>query len=78
MCFCDGCYYLITNKVTGEKHLMREYVKFNYVVYAISWNTHPECQQVYRDLVKIHGIEDDELCGRYPDKYRHLLPPERQ
>ena len=58
--------------------MKKEYVKLNDVLYAISWNSHPECQQVYRDLVKIHGIEDYELWGRCPDKYRHLLPSERQ
>ena len=22
MCFCDGCYFLVTNKSTGEKHFI--------------------------------------------------------
>ena len=103
MCFCDGYYYLVANKFTGEKHLIngdeplykffkglyslpflfhrlmkKEYVQLDGVLYAISHNSHPKCQRVKMDLVKIHGVKDFELWGKCPDKYRHLLPRERQ
>ena len=103
MCFCDGCYSLVTNKSTGKKFfingddplynffkkfyslpllfhrlLKKEYVQLDGVFYAISHNSHPECQQVRNNLLKIDGVEDIELWGKYPDKYRHLLPRHRQ
>ena len=106
MCFCDGKYFLITNKSNGEKHLIdgdenlhaffngfyslpllfhrylkREQVRFKDNFYIISSNFHPECERVKRDLIKMRGIREPELelkIGRCPDKYRHLLPPERQ
>ena len=103
MCFCDGCYFLVTNKSTGEKHfingdeplydffeklyslpllfhrlLKKKYVQLNGVFYAISHNSHPECQRVRTDLLKVDGMEKFELWGKCPDKYRHLLPSQRQ
>ena len=103
MCFCDGCCYLITNKINGEKHLIagdeplykffkghyclpfllhrlmkKEYVHLDGVHYAISGNSHPECERIKMDLIKIHGLEPFELLGKCPGKYRHLLPSERQ
>ena len=58
--------------------MKKEYVHLNGVLYDISGNIHPECQRVKMDLVKMLGIEDFELWGRCPEKYRHLLPEERQ
>ena len=58
--------------------LKKEYVHLDGVLYAISGNSHPECQRVKMDLVKMLGVEDFELWGRCPEKYRHLLPLERQ
>ena len=103
MCFCDGCYYLVTNKSTGEKHLIngdeplykffkglyslpllfhrlmkKEFVQLDSTHYVILHNTHPECQRVKMELSKMHGVKEFELWGRCPDKYRHLLPSERQ
>ena len=40
--------------------------------------THPECQRVKMELVKIYGIEDPELWKICPEKHRYLLPAERQ
>ena len=103
MCFCDGYYFLITNKTSGEKHLIdgdenlceffegryslpylfhrllkKEYVRLNNVLYGISYNSHPECQRVKMELVKLYGIEDPGLWKICPGKYRHLLTTERQ
>ena len=109
MCFCDGKYFLITNKTTGEKHLIegneglhaffdgfysvphlfqcymeKEQIKFKDNFYTISCNFHLECEQVKRDLIKKYKNPDEKYenpelwWGRCPNKYRYLLPPERQ
>ena len=109
MCFCDGKYFLITNKFTGEKHLIegneglhaffdgfysvphlfqcymeKEQIEFKDNFYIISCNFHLECEQVKRDLIKKYKnpeekYENPELWwGRCPNKYRYLLPSERQ
>ena len=103
MCFCDGYYFLITNKTNGEKHLIdgdknlykffegryslpclfhrllkKEHVQLNDVLYGISYNSHPECQRVKMELVKLCGVEDFELWKICPEKYRHLLHDERR
>ena len=103
MCFCDGCYYLVTNKSTGEKYLIngdeplykffkglyslpllfhrlmkKEYVQLDNTLYVILYDTHPECQRVKMELSKMHGVKEFELWGKCPDKYRYLLPTERQ
>ena len=58
--------------------LKKEYVRLNDVLYSISYNSHSECQRVQMELVKLHGVEDLELWKICPEKYRHLLPKERQ
>ena len=103
MCFCDGYCYLITNKLSGEKHhidgdgplykffkglyclpflldrlLKKEHVQPDGIPYAISTNSHPECERVKMDLIKIHSVDPFELLGKCPEKYRYLLPGERQ
>ena len=103
MCFCDGYCFLLTNKNSGEKHLIegdenlceffeeryslpylfhrllkKEYVSLNGILYAISYNSHPECQRVKMELVKLHGIEEPGLWRICPEKYRHLLHVKRQ
>ena len=102
MCFCDGKYFLVTNKSTGEKQLIegneglhaffdgfysvpllfhrylkREQIQFKDNFYTISYNFHSECEQVKRDLIKMYG-ESELWWGRCPNKYRYLLPSERQ
>ena len=103
MCFCDGYSFLVTNKISGEKHLIdgdenlceffegryslpylfhrllkKEYVRLNNILYDISYNSHPECQRVKMEIVKLHGIEDPGLWRICPEKYRHLLHDERR
>ena len=103
MCFCDGYYFIITNKTNGKKHfiqgdenlvgffeghyslpclfhrlLKKEYVRHNTSLYLISYNSHPECQRVKMELVKMLRIEDRGLWRICPEKYRHLLHRERQ
>ena len=58
--------------------LKKEYVRFNDVLYAISYNSHPECQRVKMELVKLYGVEDPGLWTICPGKYQHLLTTERQ
>ena len=56
----------------------KEYVQLGGVLYAISGNSHPECERVKMEFTKLRGIDPLELLGKCPDKYRHLLPGERQ
>ena len=58
--------------------MKKEYVQLDGVLYAISGNSHPECQRVKMDLIKIHGVDPFELLEKCPEKYRHLLPSERE
>ena len=58
--------------------LKKEYVQLNGVFYAISRNSHPECERVRINLEKIDGVEKWELFGMCPNKYRHFLPPQRR
>ena len=58
--------------------MKKEYVHLDGVLYAISGNSHPECQRVKMDLIKLHEVDPLELLEKCPDKYRHLLPSERQ
>ena len=58
--------------------MKKEHVHLDGVLYAISGNSHSECQRVKMNLVKMSGVEDFELWGRCPEKYRHLLPAETQ
>ena len=58
--------------------LKKEYVRLNNVLYGISYNSHPGCQRVKMELVKLCGIEDPGLWRICPEKYRHLLTTERQ
>ena len=57
--------------------MKKEYVRLNDTLYHLSYNSHPECQRIKMELVKGLGIEDFELW-KCPEKYRHLLWPERQ
>ena len=58
--------------------LKKEYVQLNGVFYAISRNSHPECERVRINLEKVDGVEKFELFGKCPNKYRHFLPSQRQ
>ena len=58
--------------------LKKEYVRLDNVLYQILYNNHPECQRVKMELVKMLEIEDPGLWNMCPDKYRYLLPHERQ
>ena len=58
--------------------MKKEYVQLGGVLYVISANSHPECERVKMEIIKLRGIDSFELLGKCPDKYRHLLPPERQ
>ena len=55
--------------------LKKEYVRFNDTLYHLYYNSHPECQRVKMELVKVLAIEVPELC---PKEYRHLLRDERR
>ena len=50
--------------------LKKEYVRLNDTLYHLCYNSHPECQRVKMELVKVLGIEVPELC---PKEYRHLI-----
>ncbi len=53
--------------------------KDNY--YTITLNSHPECVQVKQTIVKKYGdprLQDGGFWGKCPEKYRHMLPKERQ
>ena len=52
--------------------LKKEYVHLNGTLYNISYNSHPECQRVKMELIKMLGIEDFELW-KCPEEYVHLL-----
>ena len=58
--------------------LKKEYVRHNTSLYLISYNSHPECQRVKMELVKMLRIEDPGLWKICPKKYRHLLHDERR
>ena len=58
--------------------LKKEYVRHDNVLYQILYNSHPECQRIKMELVKMLRIEDPGLWRICPDKYRHLLHHERQ
>ena len=55
--------------------LKKEYVRINDTLYHLYYNSHPECQRVKMQLVKVLAIEVSELC---PKEYRHLLRDERR
>ena len=50
--------------------LKKEYVRLNDTLYHLYYNSHPECQRVKMQLVKVLAIEVPELC---PKEYRHLI-----
>ena len=58
--------------------LKKEYVRHNTSLYLILYNSHPECQRVKMELVKMLRIEDPGLWKICPKKYRHLLRDERR
>ena len=58
--------------------MKKEYVQLGRVFYSISGNSHPECERVKMEFIKLHGIDPFELLGKCPEKYHHLLPEERQ
>ena len=58
--------------------LKKEYVGHNTTLYLILYNSHPECQRVKMELVKMLRIEDPGLWKICPKKYRHLLHDERR
>ena len=55
--------------------LKKEHVRLNDTLYHLCYNSHPECQRVKMQLVKVLAIEVPELC---PKEYRHLLRDERR
>ena len=57
--------------------LKKEHVRLNGTLYSISYNSHPECQRVKMELVKMLGVEDFELW-KCPQEYIHLLNVEKQ
>ena len=61
-----------------QRLLEKEYVELNGVSYAISRNSHPECERVRINLEKMNGVEKWKLFGICPNKYRHFLPPQRR
>jgi hypothetical protein len=107
MCFCDGEYFVITNKTTGSVHFVngdddihtffegfysipqlfhrmikREQIRWKDNYYTLAVNSHPECEQVKRTIPK-YGDQslkdlDGGFWGKCSEKYRHLLPKERQ
>ena len=58
--------------------MKKEYVQLDSVLYSISGNSHPECERAKMEFIKLHGIDPFELLGKCPEKYRYLLPEERQ
>ena len=52
--------------------MKKEYVQLDGVLYSISGNTHPECERIKMELIKLQGIDPFELLGRCPEKYRCL------
>ena len=73
--FFEGRYPLLH---LFHRLLKKEYVRFNNVLYGISYNSHPECERVQMKLVKLQGDEVLELRKICPEKHRYLLPMERQ
>ena len=55
--------------------LKKEYVRLHDTLYQLFYNSHPECQCVKIELIKVLPIEVPELC---PKEYRHLLRDERR
>ena len=54
----------------------KKHVRLNGTLYSISYNSHPECQRVKMELVKMLGVEDFELW-KCPQEYIHLLNVEK-
>ena len=55
--------------------LKKEYVRLHDTLYQLCYNSHPDCQRVKMQLVKVLAIEVPDLC---PKEYRHLLRDERR
>ena len=55
--------------------LKKECVRLHGTLYQLSYNSHPDCQRVKIQLVKVLGLEVPDLC---PKEYRHLLRDERR
>ena len=55
--------------------LKKEYVRLHDTLYQLCYNSHPECQCVKIELIKVLPIEVPELC---PKEYRHSLRDERR
>ena len=70
--FFGGCYAL---PHLFHRLLKKEYVRLNDTLYHIVYNSHPECQRVKMQFVKVLAIEVPGLC---PKEYRHLLHDERR
>ena len=58
--------------------LKKEYVRVNDTLYQLCYNSHPECQRVKMQLVKVLPFEVPELWRICPKEYRHLLHDERR
>ena len=55
--------------------LKKECVRLHDTLYQLCYNSHPECQRVKMQLVKVLAIEVPDLC---PKEYGHLLRDERR
>ena len=59
--------------------LKKEYVRLHDTPYQLCYNSHPDCQRVKMQLVKVLSIEDPpglwKIC---PKEYCHLLRDERR
>ena len=73
--FFEGYYSL---PCLFHRLMKKEYVRYNTTLYHITYNSHPECEGVKMELVKILRIEDPGLWKICPKKYRHLLHDERR
>ena len=58
--------------------LKKEYVSHNATLYCVLYNSHPECERIKMELVKMLRIEDPGLWRICPKKYHHLLRDERR
>ncbi len=78
--------YTLSSKVSTLPHLFHRMIKSEQIrwkdnYYTITFNSHPECMQVKQTIVKKYGDSRSlggGFWGKCPDKYRHMLPKERQ
>ena len=56
----------------------REQIRWKDNYYTLAINSHPECEQLKRTIAKCGDLKDPSVWGKCPEKYRHMLPKERQ